>query len=207
MNNPIRLIDPDGRSTEDWMKANNVTANDLINVYQAPDPQQETNTKDNNSDDNADKCCKTIGPPKHQPKPEKVKGGEDEDKTAEDIDKAGTLAGYIGIALDVTHDAVEAQNLLKLAKIAHYGGLTTVLVGTAADAYLATTINPKTGKPYLSKAMAGTNLGVAVVALYVGGAVSGPAGIAIEVGYIGAKDYMEFAHSHPDFVQDTDWLH
>jgi RHS repeat-associated protein len=40
-NNPIRNIDPDGRSTEDWLQANGLTQNDLINVYTAPADNNE----------------------------------------------------------------------------------------------------------------------------------------------------------------------
>ena len=83
--NPIRFIDPDGRSTEDWLKANGLTQNDLTTVYQAPpDPPQEDQNQDegNAGDQNSlesnstseTQCCivKAIGPAKHQKKPEKV---------------------------------------------------------------------------------------------------------------------------------------
>ncbi|WDF76660.1 hypothetical protein PQ469_22500 [Mucilaginibacter sp. KACC 22773] len=39
--NPIRNIDPDGRSTQDWLDANGLTQNDLITVYQAPAQQED----------------------------------------------------------------------------------------------------------------------------------------------------------------------
>jgi RHS repeat-associated protein len=39
--NPIRNIDPDGRSTQDWLDANGLTQNNLITVYQAPAQQED----------------------------------------------------------------------------------------------------------------------------------------------------------------------
>jgi len=47
MNNPVRYIDIDGMySTEEWMKDNGVTQDDLINVYQAPSDKEESHFDD-----------------------------------------------------------------------------------------------------------------------------------------------------------------
>jgi RHS repeat-associated protein len=48
-NNPMGNIDPDGMSTEDWMKANGITDADLTNVYTAP-PDPAPSTENNDSD-------------------------------------------------------------------------------------------------------------------------------------------------------------
>ena len=73
---------------------------------------------------------------------------KEDDQKADVVEKTGTVAGYLGITLDVTKEAPIAKKILKLAKIAEVGSFTTILVGTLADVYLTTHIDPRTGKPY-----------------------------------------------------------
>lgn len=76
--------------------------------------------------------------------------------------------------------ATKLLKMAKIAKIAHAGGLTAVLFGTAADVYLTTHINPKTGKPYLSRSQFAGNTTITVVALF-----TGPVGVVVEIGNVG----------------------
>jgi RHS repeat-associated protein len=41
IDNPVRMVDPDGMSTESWMQENGVTQNDLTTVYTAPDDDKD----------------------------------------------------------------------------------------------------------------------------------------------------------------------
>jgi hypothetical protein len=133
--------------------------------------------------------------------PKKVAGDnlEEDNRTADDVELTATLAQFGGFVLDVTKEAAESQKVLKLAKIANVGGITTVLVGTLADAYLTTHIDPKTGKPYVSHVMAGTNLGVTVVAISTGGV----GGVVVEVSYILVKINMNMEEKHPELIHDN----
>ncbi|WP_370576642.1 RHS repeat-associated core domain-containing protein [Pedobacter sp. AK013] len=97
MNSPINYIDPDGMSTEDWMKEHGITSDDMITVYQAPAPAQTQSG-------NEVSCCEIKPAPV-------VKSNTFVNKNGELIKAGGKLAagmlellGYITIKLFSSND-------------------------------------------------------------------------------------------------------
>jgi hypothetical protein len=108
---------------------------------------------------------------------------------------AGETAGiaeYTGLAADVSAEAFKTT--AEAADIVSKG---TFLVGTAADFYLSSTINPQTGKPYQSWAETGTNTGVGAAASYIGGVP----GIFLQVEYSQTKMLLNLADEHPEYFE------
>uniref|UniRef100_UPI0029317904 RHS repeat-associated core domain-containing protein n=1 Tax=Pedobacter miscanthi TaxID=2259170 RepID=UPI0029317904 len=97
MNSPINFIDPDGMSTEDWMKEHGVTSDDMITIYQAPATAQTQSG-------NEVSCCEIKPAPI-------VKSNTFVNKNGELVKAGGKLAagmlellGYITIKLFSSND-------------------------------------------------------------------------------------------------------
>jgi hypothetical protein len=93
---------------------------------------------------------------------------------------------------------VTGNQYVKVFGIAKSMGYAGIAVGSLADLYLSTHIDPKTGQPYQSWKMTGLNGAVTTGALIIGGVP----GIVLETGYIGGKAYLNFAQDNPQYFKD-----
>lgn len=95
-NNPIFFADPSGaNSTAEWMKANGITQDDLITIYQAPSDEGNADGSPNESETNEDCCGKYIGSYAHKMGPKEQRYYRNNPDKKEIVSKAAFKAGVL----------------------------------------------------------------------------------------------------------------